>query len=417
MIHKMVARLWGALAALLGLLSIMPSFPVFPRRGLALLQLAATENPGLAMVSGGIGVVQGLRRRAWSAVLLGAAGVGLGVRPLIRRGAVNVAMSGAMRDGLGIGWQSAIPQAAHQRFGQTHRTDLWGPLLTLLRARVKVAHDVVFAAPEGHPLRVDIYEPHEPHEPDKADGRHPAVVVVHGGTWFQGDKSSYAFGLHDRWLAAQGYVVFDVQYRLGAEWPAPLSDVKCAIRWVRANAERYAIDPDRVALMGRSAGAHLALMAAYTAGDPDLPPGCTYDRDGDVDRDDVAAVVVAYAPTDLRLWPADRASAIAHLLGGLPDEIPDVYAQASPVTHVRPGLPPTLIIQGQRDRLVPPAHAELLSNLLRAAGVTNVLLRIPWGRHGVDSLLVGLTGPMIQYDVDRFLAWVFHRAAPDQPPA
>jgi len=67
-----------------------------------------------------------------------------------------------------------------------------------------------------------------------------------------------------------------------------------------------------------------------------------------------------------------------------------------------------MVIHGQRDRTVPPAHSELLVNTLRAAGVTTVALRIPWGRHGVDGLLVGLTGPMIQYDVDRFLAWVFH---------
>jgi len=128
-----------------------------------------------------------------------------------------------------------------------------------------------------------------------------------------------------------------------------------------------------------------------------------------VQDESVQAVVAAYPPADLRLWPAERGSALDALLGGLPDEVPDRYAQASPVMQVRPGLPPTLLIHGQRDRLMPPVHSELLANTLRAAGVTTVLLRIPWGRHGVDSLLVGLTGPMIQYDVDRFLAWVFNR--------
>ncbi len=73
------------------------------------------------------------------------------------------------------------------------------------------------------------------------------------------------------------------------------------------------------------------------------------------------------------------------------------------------GLPPTLIVHGERDRTVPIAHAEMLANHLRAVGVTTVLLNIPWGRHGVDSFPIGVAAPMIQYDVDRFLAWVFYR--------
>ena len=401
---KLKATVWSTLSVALGLLSILPSFRVFPRSGLGWAQLVATENPGLAMASGGIGILGGLRARSRRAVALGALGLALGVRPLIRRKAVNQAMSDAMREGLGIGWQRQIPTEAHRRFGQSHRTDLWGPILYLLRIRVRETRDVLFAAPDGHPLRVDIYEP------EQREGLLPAVVVVHGGAWFHGDKSDYAFGLHDRWLAAQGYVVFDVQYRTSGGWPSPLADVKCAVRWVKRNAARYGVDPARVALMGRSAGGHLALMAAYTANDERFPAGCGTDALNGVDES-VCAVVVSYAPADLMLWPAERGSAIAELMGGLPGEIPERYREASPINHVRPGLPPTLIIHGQRDRLVPPVHSEQLFNHLRAAGVRSVLLRIPWGRHGVDSLIVGLTGPMIQYDVDRFLAWAFHQPA------
>jgi len=400
---KLQSLLWGTVSALIGILSIMPSFPVFPRRGLAMLQLIATENPGLAMFSGGLAIWRGLRGRCWQAVGLGTLGFGLGLRPLIRRKAVTRAMSEAMREGLGIGWQSQIPPEVHRAFGQSHRTDLWGPVLYLAGIRPRVTRDILFAVPDGHPLRLDMVEPKH------ANGPLPAIVVVHGGAWFQGDKSSYAFGLHDRWLAAQGYVVFDVQYRLGAPWPAPLADVKCAIRWVRANAARYNVDPNRIAVMGRSAGAHLALMAAYTANDPKFPASCPADSGLSQVDESVQAVVASYAPTELRFWPGDRGTAIEQLLGGLPDEIPDVYRDAAPISHVRPGLPPTMLVHGQRDRLVPPTHSELLANYLRASGVTTVLLRIPWGRHGVDSLIVGLTGPMIQYDVDRFLAWVFHR--------
>lgn len=398
---KLKATLWGALSAALGLLSILPSFHVSPRWGLDWAQLVATENPGLALVSGGLGIWRGLRARSGRAVLLGAIGLALGIRPHIRRKAVNRAMSEAMREGLGLGWQGQIPAEVHRRFAQSHRTDLWGPILYLLRIRVRETRDVLFAAPDGHPLRVDIYQPEE------RAGLLPAIIVVHGGAWFHGDKSNYAFGLHDRWLAAQGYTVFDVQYRTTGVWPAPLADVKCAVRWVKSQAARYGVDPERIALMGRSAGGHLALMAAYTANDERFPAGCAGGEPGAPDES-VKAVVVSYAPADLMLWPADPDGAIARLLGGLPGEIPDRYREASPITYVRPGLPPTLIIHGQRDRLVPPVHSEQLFNHLRAAGVRSVLLRIPWGRHGVDSLIVGLTGPMIQYDVDRFLAWAFH---------
>lgn len=401
--RRLIALVWGGVAALLGILSVIPSFPAASRRRAALVQLIATENPGLAMASGVYAIWRGVRARAGSAIWLGLLGLGLGVRPLIRRAAVNRAMADAMREGLGIGWQRAIPPEVHRAFGQTHRTDLWGPLRYLLRIKVRTTYDVLFSAPDGQPLRLDIVEP------AVSDGPRPAIVVVHGGHWFQGDKSAYAFGLHDRWLAAQGYVVFDVQYRLAARWPAPLADVKCAVRWVKANAARYNVDPERVAIMGRAAGAHLALMAAYTADDPAYPAAC-FGADSDPTVNErVCAVVVSYAPTDLTLWRTEPGDALAELLGGTPAEQPDAYRAASPVAHVRAGLPPTLLIHGQRDRTVSPAHTELLANRLRAHDVTTVTLRIPWGRHGVDSLIVGLTGPMIQYDVDRFLAWVFHQ--------
>jgi acetyl esterase/lipase len=265
---------------------------------------------------------------------------------------------------------------------------------------VRETHDVLFAAPGGYPLRLDITQPRE------ASGARPAVIVAHGGMWLQGDKSLYGFGLHNRWLAAQGYVVFDIQYRLAARWPAPLEDVKCAVRWVKTNAARYGADPAQIALLGRSVGGYLALMAAYTANLPDFPAGCFEKSEID---ESVQAVIAAGAPTDLRLWIAEQGSAIEQLLVGLSHDVPAIYDDVTPATHVRPGLPPTLIIHGQRDRMVPPAHAEILANRLQAAGVPNVLLAVPWGRHGADAFLVGLTAPMILYDIDRFLAWTFYR--------
>ncbi len=397
--RKWIALLWGGLSAAAGVLSIWPSISPYRREKWALAQQIATEDPGLGLMAGVMGLWQGLRAGNRRAVLLSMTGITLRLRPWMQRDGLIRAQSDAMRQGLGHGWQRDIPAQQHHAFPQQHRADWSGPLRHLLTARVQVTRDVLYAAPNGQPLRLDVVEPAH------AAGPRPAVVMLHGGAWFQGDKGRYLFGWQNRWLAGQGYVVFDVQYRLGERWPAPMADVRCAIRWIKANADRYHVDPEHVVLFGRAAGAHLALMAAYTVNDPRFPGGCFGGEDHD---DSVTAVIASAPPTDLRLWPAEPDSAIAALLGGLPDAIPDAYALASPVTHIKPGLPPTLLIQGQRDRTVRPAHSELLTNLLRGVGVPVVLLRTPWGRHGVDGLPVGLAGPLVQYDIDRFLAWACH---------
>jgi acetyl esterase/lipase len=395
---KLIALLWSGVSAVMGILGDLPSVPALSYPRLSMAQVIASEDPGAALLAGVWGIWKGIWARSGWAVVIGTLGIVLHVRRLLRRDVINQTMSDAMREGLGAGWQGDLPAEAHQVFGQVHRGDMLGAMLHVPRLRVRETRDVLFAAPGGYPLRLDIYQPRE------ADGSRPAVIVVHGGMWLQGDKSAYAFGLHNRWLAAQGYVVFDIQYRL--RWPAPLADVKCAIRWVKANATRYNVDPASVAILGRSVGGYLALMAAYTANNAAFPAGCFESADID---ESVQAVIACYPPTDLRLWITEQGSAIEQLLVGLNDDVPHIYEQANPITHVRPGAPPTLIVHGERDRTVPIMHAEMLANHLRAAGVTTVFLRIPWGRHGVDSFPVGVTAPMILYDVDRFLAWVFYR--------
>jgi acetyl esterase/lipase len=398
--RKLIARLWSGVSVVVGVLGELPSVPALSYPRLALAQGIASEDPGAALLAGVVGVWKGLRARSGWAVVLGVIGILLNGRRLLRRDVINQTMSDAMREGLGPGWQRDLPPEVHRVFGQSHRGDMWGPLIHAPRLRVHETRDVLFAAPGGYPLRMDIYRPRD------ADGPHPAVIVVHGGVWLPGDKSAYAFGLHNRWLAAQGYVVFDVQYRLAGRWPVPLADVKCAIRWVKTNAVRYGVDPARVVILGRSVGAYLSLMAAYTANQADFPAACLENAEID---ESVQAVVACYPPTDLRLWMAEQGSAIEQLLVGLNHDVPQIVEQITPIAHVRPGLPPTMIVHGQRDRTVPLAHAEMLANHLRAVGVTTVLLQVPWGRHGIDSCPVGLTAPMILYDVDRFLAWVFSR--------
>jgi acetyl esterase/lipase len=229
--------------------------------------------------------------------------------------------------------------------------------------------------------------------------RYPAILVLHGGGWRHGDKGGL-YAPHHRELAAQGYVVFDAQYRLtvkdGERWPAQLDDVRAAIRWVKANADDYNIDPERIVLMGRSAGGHIALEAAYRA-------------TGEYADTRVCAVVGYYAPTNLRLTRAEHDERVLMLLGDTSYNIPDVYADASPLDFAGGDSPATLLLHGTMDSLVTPIHTELLVNRLRSCRVPVVALRIPWGRHAFDLARLGMGARMSQRHVDRFLAWAVSR--------
>ena len=259
-----------------------------------------------------------------------------------------------------------------------------------------------FATVDGKPLRLDVYRPAGP-PPAKS---RPAVIVVHGGSWSRGDKSDFPHW--DRWLAREGFVVFDIQYRLTPQpnWRTATGDVKCAVGWVKRNARRYGVSPDRIALLGRSAGGHLALLAAYTPEEPALPPSCA-----GVPDTRVAAVVSLYGPTDL-VWgyhnPArpdiiGGPATLRRFLGGSPQDRPEAYALASPVNHIGPGDPPTLLLHGGRDTLVGARHTELLAAELRAKGVSHEAVVLPYAQHGFDYPWNGWGAQVVRPVLLRFL--------------
>ncbi|MBM7786745.1 alpha/beta hydrolase [Tenggerimyces flavus] len=177
----------------------------------------------------------------------------------------------------------------------------------------------------------------------------PAVVYLHGGGWRNGERSA---GLHP-WvgplLAAHGFVVANVTYRLSgrAPFPAQLDDVRAAVRWLRANASTYGIDPDRIGAMGDSAGGQLALLLASTA--------------------EVQAVVARCAPTDFAAMPLDGEDEyLTPLFGGPRDATAELRRQASPLTHVHAGVPPTLLVHGELDETVPVEQVQRFADALRA---------------------------------------------------
>jgi acetyl esterase len=266
---------------------------------------------------------------------------------------------------------------------------------------------VPYARSGGEVLKADVWEPPGAKGPGRrsapdvaAQGR-PAVIVVHGGGWRSGERSD--FPSWDAWLADEGYVVFDIDYRLSPppSWRDAPSDVACAVGWVKENATRYGVDPERVVLMGRSAGGHLALLTAYEEGRAAATPGCVA---RDVRDTGVAAVVAFYPPTDLvRLSSMGYLGGMDRFLGGSRGTVPGRYRHLSPVSHVDPADPPTFLAYGGADRIVPPGQSQLLGERLREAGVPHRLVELPWANHTFDFLWGGWGSQITRYSLEVFL--------------
>jgi acetyl esterase/lipase len=233
--------------------------------------------------------------------------------------------------------------------------------------RVTVATDVVYgtAGAGGRELRCDVYTP--PGVSGSAGSQAPCVILVHGGAWRSGDKTQLrGYGIL---LGRAGYVCVAPEYRLTGEapWPAMIHDVKAAIRWVRASAAELGVDPDRLAIEGNSAGAHLALVAAGTAGVAEL--------EGDGGNPGVSTAVAAaigvYAPTlffDQATGHSKGAIPLAALVED-PAADAEVARLASPVHQVTPSYPPTMLVHGTADTTVPISATVRMYEELVAAKV------------------------------------------------
>jgi len=234
--------------------------------------------------------------------------------------------------------------------------------------------------------RLDLYRP----ETRARDVRSPAVVIIHGGGWTGGDKGgSREFNIGTT-LAKAGYVAASINYWLGEarRWPTNLMDCKNAVRFLRANAARYGIDADRIGVIGGSAGGHLALMVAYTAGDSALEPAAPYPGVSS----GVRAVVDMYGPTNLLTRqttdkegnPTGRVRLDSHLLASRAEDDADAWKAASPVSRVRRDVPPTLILHGTADTTVDRDQSKELAAALARVGAVHELRLIPGVGHTFD---------------------------------
>jgi acetyl esterase/lipase len=245
---------------------------------------------------------------------------------------------------------------------------------------VRSIQNVVYTHDGGQAEHLDLYLPRGPVPP----GGRPAVLALPGGGWRWVRRSD--LGQSVSGLAKYGYVVAVADYTYAGTnpgskvWPKNFEDVRNAVIWLRQNAGRFGIDPNRIAAWGESAGGHLANLLGT---DPQGPAGTPPSNGPSPAR--VGAVVDFYGPTDLPALyqqSAQDRSFLVTFLGTTPDKDPASYRDASPIHHVSPGDPPFLIFQGSTDKANPLPQSLSFAQALRRAGVPTQVVVLPGVPHG-----------------------------------
>ncbi len=252
------------------------------------------------------------------------------------------------------------------------------PHLARAQGPVVVEKGIEYTNPDNQHLQLDIARP------ATGDGPFPAVICIHGGGFRAGSRDGY-LGLIQQ-LAARGYVAVTVSYRLAPKYPFPAAvhDVKAAVRWLRANAAKYKIDPNRIGATGGSAGGHLALYLGVTGNVASLEG-----NGGNAGVSSaVQAVVNVYGPSDFTKSygkSVDAAEVLPLFLGGNVEQERKKHLTASPLYWVNPSAPPTLCIHGTLDKYVAYEQSIWIVDRLLAAGCDAELVTIQGGGHGFNA--------------------------------
>ena len=236
----------------------------------------------------------------------------------------------------------------------------------------RVENDVTYCTVNGDALKLDLYFPKTLNQTFA-----PVALNVHGGSWSNGDKKENETSRDFSAFTAHGYIVAAVNYRHAPahKFPAQIQDVKCAVRFLRANALKYRIDANRIGAFGCSAGGHLVAMLGLT----DLTAGFDGGEYADFSSR-VQAVIAMSAPTDLTLYNPSRLDMLERVFGAT--SITDtVLTNFSPVHYISKNAPPFLIIAGDADKVVPPRQSNELFDRLKAEGITTEMLLVKNGDH------------------------------------
>ena len=246
-----------------------------------------------------------------------------------------------------------------------------------------VNSNVVYKVASNYQAKLDVYYSSRP------DANTPVVLMIHGGGWIAGTKEDGVLYLMP--FLQMGFAVVNVEYRMGpvALAPAAVEDCLCALHWIGRNARKYHFDLSKVVVTGGSAGGHLALTTAM------IPPSAGFENECLAEDDQgwtgkfidnrpkVAAVINWFGITDVNdlLEGPNKHGYAVSWFGSLPNR-EDLAKRVSPLTYVRPGLPPILTIHGDNDKLVPYSEAVRLHDALTKAGVKNQLYTVAGGGHG-----------------------------------
>lgn len=225
-------------------------------------------------------------------------------------------------------------------------------------------------------------------------GKKPCIIVVHGGSWSSGDSKQLPE--LNSYLAGEGYNVASINYHLAPKYQSPVAvdDVEEVFNYLRKNAEKLNIDINNFVILGRSAGAQIALLSAYNRPQNGLK--------GVVDFYGPADMVWGYSAPASKLVMDSRA-VMERYLGGTYKAVADKYFASSPIEFVNRQTVPTLIIHGDNDVLVSPIHSKKLDKKLQENGIKHFYLNLPWATHGFDYNLNGPGGQLSTYVVERFI--------------
>lgn len=242
--------------------------------------------------------------------------------------------------------------------------------------QIEAIKNIEYKNVNGKSLQLDIYRPKNLEKPV------PLLVFIHGGGWRGGERGDYLPYLIP--FALEGYVTATVSYRLLADGPYPAcaEDITDALGWFSGNGANYGYDQDRIALVGGSAGAHLAMLAAYGWGNVHM----SNDSSVIAKEKHVKAVVEIYGPVDLTTPYARKHILVTDFLATSYTGDPGRFSDASPISYIDKDDPPTLILHGTSDNLVPVSQADLLKHKLDSLGVVAEIHKLPLWPHTMDII-------------------------------